>query len=132
MIACPKMNRIEKQGLNGTGVDMNNIGDILKQAQEMQGKIAQIQDELGRKEVEASSGGGMVTVVANGRQEIIRVKIEPAVFENPDREMLEDLFAAAANAALTQSKTMLESEMAKLAGGFNIPGLFGGQGGFGS
>ena len=110
---------------------MSNIGDIFKRAQEMQGKIAQIQDELGRKEVEASSGGGMVTVVAIGRQEIIRVRIEPAVFGSSDREMLEDLFAAAANAALAQSKTMLESEMAKLAGGLNIPGMLGGQGGFG-
>jgi len=106
---------------------MTNINDIFKQAQEMQGKLAQIQTELGQKEVEASSGGGMVTVFANGRQEILRVKIEPAVFESADREMLEDLIAAATNAALTQSKTMMESEMAKLAGGLNLPGIFGGQ-----
>lgn len=107
---------------------MNNIGDILKRAQEMQGKLAKVQEELGHKEVEASSGGGMVTVVANGRQEIVRVTIESHVFESADKEMLEDLIASATNAALQQSKVMLEAEMAKLTGGLNISGLLSGQG----
>ncbi|MBQ4132962.1 MAG: YbaB/EbfC family nucleoid-associated protein [Desulfovibrionaceae bacterium] len=110
---------------------MTGLGDIFKQAQEMQSKLAQMQEDLGKREVEASSGGGMVTAVANGRQEILRIRIEPAVFESADKEMLEDLVTAAVNAALSQAKTMLESEMTRLAGGLNIPGLFGGAPGRG-
>ena len=104
---------------------MTGIGDILRQAKEMQGKLAEVQDELGRKQVKGSSGGGMVTVTVNGRQEVLAVKIEPAVFESGDIEMLQDLVAAAANDALSQAKTMLEQEMSSLAGGFNLPGMFG-------
>ena len=104
---------------------MTGIGDILRQAKEMQGKLAEVQEELGRKQVKGSSGGGMVTVTVNGRQEVLAVKIEPAVFESGDIEMLQDLVAAAANDALSQAKTMLEQEMSSLAGGFNLPGLFG-------
>ncbi len=104
---------------------MTGIGDILRQAKEMQGKLAEVQEELGRKQVKGSSGGGMVTVTVNGRQEVLAVKIEPAVFESGDIEMLQDLVAAAANDALSQAKTMLEQEMSSLAGGFNLPGMFG-------
>lgn len=104
---------------------MTGIGDILRQAKEMQGKLAEVQEELGRKQVKGSSGGGMVTVTVNGRQEVLAVKIEPAVFQSGDIEMLQDLVAAAANDALSQAKTMLEQEMTGLAGGFNLPGLFG-------
>ena len=104
---------------------MTGIGDILRQAKEMQGKLAEVQEELGRKQVKGSSGGGMVTVTVNGRQEVMAVKIEPAVFQSGDIEMLQDLVAAAANDALSQAKTMLEQEMTGLAGGFNLPGLFG-------
>ncbi len=110
---------------------MSGLGDILKQAQEMQAKLAQVQEDLGRREVEASSGGGMVTAVANGRQEILRIRIDPAVFAGGDKEMLEDLVTAAVNAALSQAKSVLESEMTRLAGGLNIPGLFGGAPGRG-
>ena len=104
---------------------MTGIGDILRQAKEMQGKLAEVQEELGRKQVKGFSGGGMVTVTVNGRQEVLAVKIEPAVFESGDIEMLQDLVAAAANDALSQAKTMLEQEMSSLAGGFNLPGMFG-------
>ena len=104
---------------------MTGIGDILREAKNMQGKLAEVQEELGRKQVQGSSGGGMVTVTVNGRQEVLAVKIEPAVFQNGDLEMLQDLIAAAANDALSQAKTMLEQEMSSLAGGFNLPGLFG-------
>ncbi len=104
---------------------MTGIGDILRQAKEMQGKLAEVQEELGRKQVKGSSGGGMVTVTVNGRQEVLAVKIEPAVFQSGDIEMLEDLIAAAANDALGQAKGMLEQEMSSLAGGFNLPGMFG-------
>ena len=110
---------------------MAGLGDILKQAQEMQSRFAQMQEELGTREAEASSGGGMVTVVANGRQEILRIRIEQAVFESGDKEMLEDLVTAAVNAALAQAKAMLEAEVSRLAGGMNIPGLFGGAPGRG-
>lgn len=112
-------------------MNMKSISDIFKQAQEMQGKMAKVQEELGKKEVEASSGGGMVTVVANGRQELLRIKIEAAIFESADKEMLEDLIISAANAALSQSKIMLESEMTNLAGGLNLSGLLSGKGGSG-
>ena len=103
---------------------MTGIGDILRQAKEMQGKLAEVQEELGRKQVKGFSGGGMVTVTVNGRQEVLAVKIEPAVFESGDIEMLQDLVAAAANDALSQAKTMLEQEMSSLAGGFNLRILF--------
>ena len=110
---------------------MTGLGDILKQAREMQAELARVQEDLGRREVEASSGGGMVTAVANGRQVILRISIEPAVFNSCDKEMLEDLVTAAVNSALSQAKSMLESEMTRLAGGLNIPGLFGGTPGRG-
>ena len=103
---------------------MPNIGKLMKQAQEMQAKMAKLKDELARNEVEASSGGGMVTVRMNGQQEVLTVKIEAEVFEDGDREMLEDLVAAAVNEARRQALDLAKEEMAKLTGGLPIPGLF--------
>jgi nucleoid-associated protein EbfC len=105
-----------------------NMGNILKQAQQFQAKMAKLQEEMGEKTVEASSGGGMVTVVANGKQEILSVKIEPEVIDRSEKEMLEDLIVAAVNDALTKAKNMVQEEMGKLTRGLNlpnIPGLFG-------
>ena len=102
---------------------MKNMGSIMKQAQKIQAEMARVQEELSRKTVEASSGGGMVTVVANGKQEIISVKIEPEVVTSGDIEMIQDLVLAAVNEALKKSQEMIAEEMAKITGGLNIPGL---------
>ena len=101
------------------------FGDILKQAQKMQEQMARIQEEAANKTAEASSGGGMVTVVANGHQEIVSIRIERDVVNPDDIEMLQDLVVAAANEALRKAKDMVAEEMKGLAGGLglNIPGL---------
>jgi DNA-binding YbaB/EbfC family protein len=100
-----------------------NMGNLLKKAQELQEKMAKLQEELGEKTVEASAGGGMVTVVANGKQEIISIKIDPEVVDSDDVEMLEDLVLAAVNDALYQARQMISEEMSQLTGGVKIPGI---------
>ena len=102
---------------------MPNMGNMLKKAQELQEKMAKLQEELGEKMVEASSGGGMVAVVANGKQEIVSIKIDPEVVDANDVEMLEDLVLAAINDALYQAKQMVSEEMSQLTGGVKIPGI---------
>ena len=102
---------------------MKNLGSIMKQAQKMQAQIAKVQEELAHRNVEASAGGGMVTVVVNGKQEIMSVKIEPEVFEAKDIEMLQDLVVAAVNEAVSKSQEMVSEEMRKITGGLQIPGL---------
>ena len=102
---------------------MKNMGSLMKQAQKIQSEMARVQEELSRKTVEASAGGGMVTVVANGKQEIISVKIEPEVVTSGDIEMIQDLVLAAVNEALKKSQEMIAEEMRKITGGLNIPGL---------
>ncbi|MDZ4384192.1 MAG: YbaB/EbfC family nucleoid-associated protein, partial [Nitrospirota bacterium] len=87
------------------------FGDILKQAQKMQEQMARIQEEAANKTAEASSGGGMVTVVANGHQEIVSIRIERDVVNPDDIEMLQDLVVAAANEALRKAKDMVAEEM---------------------
>lgn len=103
----------------------NGIGDIFKQAQALQSKLAEIQEEAGRKTVEASSGGGMVTAVVNGRLQVLSVKIEPQVLTGGDREMLEDLVVAAVNEAIRKAQQLMTDEMSRLTGGLKIPGLGG-------
>ncbi len=100
------------------------LGDIMKQAQMFQEQMAKIQEEAGVKTVEASSGGGMVNVVANGRGEILSIKIEPEVVNPQDIEMLQDLISAAVNEALKKSQEMMKEEMGRMTGGLKIPGLF--------
>jgi len=100
------------------------LGNILKQAQQMHAKISQLQEEMANKRVEASSGGGMVNIVMNGKQEILSVKIDPEVVNKEDIEMLQDLIAAAVNEALRKSHEMMQEEMKKITGGLSIPGLF--------
>ena len=102
---------------------MTNIGNIMKQAQKVQERIAEVQRDLINKKVEASSGGGMVTVTANGRQEILSVKIDPSVISMQDVEMLEDLVLAAVNEVLRKSQEIITEEMSKVTGGLKIPGL---------
>ena len=103
---------------------MANIGKLTKQAQEMQAKMAKVQEELAQKEVTGSSGGGMVTVKMNGQQEVLSVKIEEEVFADGDREMLEDLVVAAINEARRASLEIAQQEMSKITGGMPMPGMF--------
>jgi nucleoid-associated protein EbfC len=103
---------------------MKNLGNIMNQAKMMQNRLAQIQEEMATRTVEASSGGGMVSVTANGRQEILAIKIEPEVVNPEDVEMLQDLIQAAVNDALRKAQEMVAQEMAKVTGGLKIPGLF--------
>lgn len=102
-----------------------NMSNLLKQAQQFQTKMAKLQEELAERTVEASSGGGMVTVVANGRQEILSIAIDPEVVNVDDIEMLQDLIMAAVNDALARAKSMVNEEMGKLTHGLNLPNIPG-------
>lgn len=99
------------------------LGNILKQAQQMHSKIAQLQEEMAAKTVEASSGGGMVNVTMNGKQEVLSVRIDPEVVNKDDVEMLQDLLAAAVNEAIRKSQELMAEEMKKITGGLSIPGI---------
>ena len=103
---------------------MKDMQGILRQAQQMQERLAKLQEELAGKTVEASAGGGMVTVVVNGRQEGVSVRIEKEVVSPEDVELLQDLVAGAMNEAISRSRKMMADEMAKITGGMNLPGLF--------
>ncbi len=100
---------------------MKGLGNIMKQAQKMQQEMAKIQEELAHKKVEATSGGGMVTVEANGQQEILSIKIDPEVINPDDKEMLEDLVLSAVNEASRKAKDLMKSELAKVTGGLSLP-----------
>ncbi|NOY13695.1 MAG: YbaB/EbfC family nucleoid-associated protein [Deltaproteobacteria bacterium] len=100
------------------------LGNIMKQAQQMQAKMARVQQELEKKEIEATAGGGMVTARVNGKQELLSLQIEKDVVDPEDIEMLQDLVLAAVNEAIKQSQQMIQQEMGKVTGGMNIPGLF--------
>ena len=102
-----------------------NMGQIMKQAQQFQAKMAKMQEEVGNRTAEASAGGGMVSVVANGKQEIISVHIDKEVIDPDDAEMLQDLIMAAVNDALSRARDMMNEEMGKLTKGLNIPGMPG-------
>jgi DNA-binding YbaB/EbfC family protein len=104
-----------------------NMGDMMKQMQKqavkMQKKAEEIQEDLKERVVEASSGGGMVTVHVNGKQELLSIKIDPEVVDRDDVQMLEDLVLAAVSQAMKKSQEMYQEEMSKLTGGLNVPGL---------
>jgi len=102
---------------------MKNMNSMMKQAQKLQKKMLKTQEELAKKTVEASAGGGMVKVIANGGQQIESIVLEKEVVDPEDVEMLQDLVLAAVNDALKKSNEMVSSEMGKLTGGLNIPGL---------
>lgn len=102
---------------------MKNMNEMLRQAQIMQKKMAAVQEGLKSKEVEASSGGGMVTVKATASQDILSVTIDPSVVSAGDVEMLQDLVVAAVNEALKKGKEVMEQEMGQITGGLRIPGL---------
>ena len=102
---------------------MKGMANMMKQAQKLQAKMMKLQEEMAEKTVESTAGGGMVKVVANGRQQIVSIQIEKEVVDPDDVEMLQDLILAAVNDALTNSQEMVTAEMSKLTGGMNIPGL---------
>lgn len=101
---------------------MGNFNNMMKQVQKMQKEIAKLQKELEEREVEASSGGGAVTVKANGKKEILDITIDKDVVDPDDIEMLQDLILAAVNEALRKADDMVTGEMQKITGG--MPGLF--------
>jgi DNA-binding YbaB/EbfC family protein len=103
---------------------MKGMGNMMKQAQKLQSKMMKLQDELAERTVETTSGGGMIKVVANGRQQIVSIAIEREVVDPEDVEMLQDLLQAAINDALNKSQEMVSKEMGKLTGGLNMPGMF--------
>lgn len=102
---------------------IGGMGNLLKQAQEMQARIAKIQEQLAQKTVEGSSGGGMVQVTVNGQFNLSGVRIEPAVINPQEKEMLEDLILAAVNDGMRKARDMVSVEMSKITGGLKIPGL---------
>jgi DNA-binding YbaB/EbfC family protein len=103
---------------------MKNMNQLLKQAQQMQSKISTLQGELSTREVESSSGGGMVKVKVNGKQELLDIKINPECVDREDVEMLEELIKTAINQGMKESQEMVSSAMSKITGGMNIPGMF--------
>lgn len=102
---------------------MKGFGNIMKEAQKLQAQMAAMQEEVGKRKVDATAGGGMVTVEANGKQELTAIKIDPEVVNRDDVQMLEDLVLAAANEALRKSRELVQQELGKLTGGLKIPGL---------
>ncbi len=123
---------------------MKGFGNMMKEAQKLQAQMLALQEEVGKKKVEATAGGGMVTVEANGKQELkveatagggmvtveangkqelTSIKIDPEVINKDDAQMLEDLVLAACNEALRKSRDLVQQEMGKLTAGLKIPGL---------
>jgi len=103
---------------------MQNIGNIMKQAKKFQERMESLQKELELKMVETTAGGGMVSVVVNGKFEIQSLKIDREVVNPDDLDMLQDLIVAAVNEGIRKAQEMASAEMAKLTGGLNVPGLF--------
>jgi nucleoid-associated protein EbfC len=102
------------------GFDMN---ELMRQAQQMQTQMAQAQEQLAHETVEASAGGGLVTVKATGTGEITEIKIDPKAIDPDDPEMLEDVVLAAVNEALRSAQNLAQSKLGGLAGGLGLPGL---------
>ncbi len=100
-----------------------DLGNIMEQAKAMQEKMAKIQDDLARKTITGSAGGGMVQVTVNGQGEVIAVKIEEIAINPQEAAMLEDLITSATNDALNKAKELSKQELGQLTGGLNIPGL---------
>lgn len=113
------------KGFAGAGMNTNkNVSNVVKQAQKMQEEMERVQAEMEDKTVEATSGGGAVTVTANGKKEILSLKISPDAVDPEDVETLEDLIMVAVNDAITQADDMMAEGMSAVTGGISIPGLF--------
>jgi DNA-binding YbaB/EbfC family protein len=102
---------------------MKGFGDLMKQAQRMKAELERIQEAAAARRVEGSAGGGMVTVTADGRGEIVAIRIDPEVIQGGDLEMLQDLIVAASNEALRRARDLLTGEMGRLTGCLYLPGL---------
>lgn len=100
----------------------NPLGALMQQAQEMQEKFRQAQEDLAKAEVQGEAGGGLVRVIMNGRREVLRLTIDKSLFQEEDKEILEDLVAAAVNDAVHKVAKLKEEKMAELAGGLQLPG----------
>ncbi len=113
------------KGFSGSGMNTNkNVSNVVKQAQMMQEKMAQIQSEVEEQTVEAVAGGGMITVTVNGKKEVISIKINPEAVDPDDVETLEDLVIVAVNDAMKKADDLMNDAMQSITGGLNIPGLF--------
>jgi DNA-binding YbaB/EbfC family protein len=102
---------------------LNPLGNIMKQAQELQERLGRIQEEAAAHTVEASAGGGMVTAVVNGRLELVALRLDREVLKSGDIDMLQDLVVAAVNQGIRNAQAMVAEEMKKVTGGLKIPGL---------
>lgn len=102
----------------------SGLSEIMRRAKEVQQKIAKLQEEMANVTVEASAGGGMVKVIANGKGEVLAISIEKEVIDPGEQEMLQDLIVAAVNEAVRKAHSALAEEMAKITGGISLPGLF--------
>ena len=100
------------------------LSELMRQASRMQRKIEKRKEELKTETVEASSGGGQVTAVANGGRELVSIKIDPEVLKGDDQELIHDLIVSAVNAALKKASDMVDAELEKVTGGVKVPGLF--------
>ena len=113
------------KGFHGAGMNTNkNMGSVIKKAQQMQEEMERIQSEIEEKTVEATAGGGMIEVKANGKKEILSIKIKPDVVDPEDVETLEDLVMVAVNDAIKKADEMMTEGMSAVTGGINIPGIF--------
>lgn len=113
------------KGFSGSGMNTNkNMSNVIKQAQKMQEEMEKVQAELEDKTVDATSGGGVVSVTVNGKKEIVSLKINPEAVDPDDVETLEDLVIVAVNDAIKQADEMMAEGMSAVTGGLNIPGLF--------
>lgn len=111
------------RGMGGMGGGMGNMQQMMKQAQKMQENIGRVQAEVEEREVSASSGGGVVTAVVNGKKQLLSITIQPEAVDPDDVEMLQDLVLAAVNQALNDAEEMMQTEMGKVTGGLNLGGL---------
>jgi DNA-binding YbaB/EbfC family protein len=100
-----------------------DLGGLLEQAKQLQERLTSVQQEVASRTAQGRAGGGMVTVVVNGRLEVVRVHIDPSLLETPDREMLQDLVVAAVNDGIRAAQQLVAEEMQKVTGGLPIPGL---------
>ena len=110
------------KGLGALG-NLGNLGGMMKQAMEMKARVEEMKEQLAREQVEASSGGGMVTVVMNGRFQVASVTIDPEIISQDEKDMLESLVVAAVNAAVSKVEEKLQERMKEITGGLNLPGL---------
>lgn len=113
------------KGFGGSGMNQNKkVPNVVKQAQLMQEKMGVIQEEVEKQEVEATAGGGAVTVKMNGKKEVLSVSIKPEAVDPEDVETLEDLITVAVNDAIKKAEALMEEAMSEITGNINIPGLF--------